>query len=233
MNAAQRPPLAAVLIALAAAVWTIYDARQRRAPSYWYLIILLAPAGPLIYLVVVRWLGLTLAPGSAAQGPSALTGLAQADALERAEKYLPAERLYREILAETPESQPALHGLARCRMGAGAAREAVAILEGILTKDRTYGDYSAALDYADALWESGDRSDAIEVLERLSELSGRLNHRLALAHYLELSGQRERALSEIKAGMALSESWSPAEREQNQRWLDHAQQMLQELTPSD
>ena len=66
--------------------------------------------------------------------------------------------------------------------------EAIEELARLMELDPAYRDYSAALDYAEALWQAGQRDDAIGLLTGLVGVSKRINHRMALAHYLKEQG---------------------------------------------
>ncbi len=230
---------------LAFGVWMLVDAYRRRAALHWYFVILFVPFGALIYFFFVKLRDFRPAEprqaserpdaGSRMSSPSILPterDLQRADALEAEERYGEASILYEAQLERDPKDLRALHGLGRCRLGQNRTAEAVELFERLLLLDREYANYSAALDYADALWAAGQRQDTVELLENMANVTGRINHRLALAHYLIESGRKVEARREIER--ALSEhSAAPAEVQRRGRsWAERAQKMLSELEPT-
>jgi hypothetical protein len=237
------PPYAYVLLAFS--LWMLVDAARRRAPSYWYFVILFLPFGAVIYFLFVKMRDMRTEAGgvslprseSTPSNPSiGLTGdsreepdVAQADRLEENEQYQEAESIYRRTLAREPENLQALHGLGRSLLGLGRARESLEHFERLLESDRSYRNYGAALDYADALWEADQKADTIELLEQLAAHTKRINHRLALAHYLGELGQRDRAQAEIRGAIEEEQARPDIDNERSRRWIERAQGMLAAL----
>jgi hypothetical protein len=231
----------AYLLSAAFMIWMLVDAWRRRVPPHWYFIIVVMPFGAVFYFVMVKLRdyreGVTRSsfgpvesvrpyPGSLLPNPS----LDRADALEAREQYAEAEPLYRAVLAVDASNKRALHGLSRCLLGAGNAVGSIEHFEKLLELDREFSDYSAALDYADALWAADQKSDCIELLERVADLTGRINHRLALGHYLAEFGQIDRAMREIER--ALDEARGPALvfDDRKRQWIERGRQMLADLS---
>ncbi|MBN2191618.1 MAG: tetratricopeptide repeat protein [Polyangiaceae bacterium] len=224
-------------------VWMLADAIRRRADPLWIAaLVLLFPFSWPVYFVVVKARDLPWgvwrrapnhgqgAPEGRPWNPESVSGdgqLALADSLEERERAAEAEPIYRAILARDPESLPAWHGLARALLSLARAREAVEALEQVLVRDRSFRGYSAALDYAEALWQNGQHRDAVEVLESVSTLTRRLNHRVALAHYLTLDGRRTEARTVLQR--ALAEHRLGVGRGADIRWADRATAMLADL----
>ena len=129
----------------------------------------------------------------AQETPSVVNKLAFADALAGAERYTEASDVYRDVLRRDDANKQALHGLARSLLGAGKRADACEHFHRLLEMDNSFADYSAALDYAEALWQSGQKEDAIEVLTGLVRVSSRINHRVALGHYLTLNERKGEA----------------------------------------
>lgn len=236
----QIPAYAYVLLVFS--VWMLVDAYRRKAAFHWYVVILVLPLGAVFYFFFVKLKDFrpstpsgeanaspVVFPASRPSSPSQLVDLERADTLEASEQYGEAETLYQAALAANPQDLRALHGLGRCRLGQGRAREAVDLLERVVTEDREYRNYGAALDYADALWEAGQREDTVELLENMAEVTGRINHRLALAHYLIEQGQIERARRELERALTENAA-APEEVQQRARtWVQRAQKMLSDL----
>lgn len=214
----------------------LFDAVRRRVGWFWYPIILLAP---LIYFLFVKLPAMISARGASDSGidPTALDSprrssgfltpnLDRADQLEESERYDEAMPIYQEALTKDANDLRALHGMARCELGLGHPRVAVALLEQVLTADREYRNYGAALDYADALWLAGQNQDTLELLEGLVKNTRRINHRLAFAHYLASNGDIARARAEV--GKVIDEHAALAANEQlkDKFWIERATHML-------
>lgn len=234
----------AVLFSAAFQIWMLVDAWKRRAPLHWYFIIVLMPFGAVFYLVMVKLRDLRL--GASARSPSMGnlrdTGpldptearpespdLDRADALEENERYLEAEPIYRGALTQNNDDKRAILGLARCLAGSGRAAESLAHFERLLEMDREYAGYGAALDYADALWAADQKNDTIELLESLAKMTGRINHRLALAHYLAEFGRTEHAINELEDALKAATAPDAPFSDRHRRWIEMGQAMLEDL----
>lgn len=241
------PPYAYVLLAFS--IWMLIDAVRRRAASYWYFVILFLPFGAVFYFYFVKlrdFTGNRGSPNAASgslppqtpEGPSTaadsgIPNLDRADKFEESERFSEAEPLYRRALELDGSNCQALHGLGRCLIGQDQAKEALPHFEKLLELDREYRNFGAALDYADALWEAGQKSDTIEVLEQLSKLTGRINHRLALGHYLAEFGQIERARQEITRAIDEANLSDAVGQGRSRQWVERGREMLQALPTSE
>lgn len=227
----------AYLFSAAFMVWMLVDAWKRRAPLHWYVIIVvMMPIGAVVYFVMMKlrdYRPPTANPSSGFSVPTTdvprVSNLDLADAMEDDGRYAEAEPIYRAALASDPNDRRALHGLGRCLAGMGNAKDALVYFEQLMEVDRAFCNYGAALDYADALWAADQKTDTIELLERLAEVTGRINHRLALGHYLAEFGQITRAKREVE--LALSDATGPnaPDNERHRRWVLQGQEMLNEL----
>ena len=231
-----------IWVLLIFSIWMLSDAIRRRAGWFWYIVILAAPLGAVIYFVAVKLTGMSgrsseatlagLGSVSASNKKIALTLLSsqldRADQLEAADQYDEAVHIYEEALERDPNCLRALHGMARCELGLGHPRAAVTLLEKIMNADREFGNFGAALDYADALWLAGQRQDTLDLLRGLVGTTGRMNHRLALAHYLAENGDAADAKSEAQRVIHDHAALSAEEQMRQQRWRDRATQMLGE-----
>jgi hypothetical protein len=223
--------------------WMLFDAWKRRAPLHWFFIIVVMPFGAVFYFVMIKLRDMR---GGAARPTSGLESvlraasipiaagtpseLDRADALEAAERYAEAEPLYRAVLAEDDSNLRALIGLARCLTGQGNAKEALPHYERLLELDRSYANYGGALEFADALWAADQRSDTIELLENLAAMTGRLNHRLAYAHYLAEFGRTQRAIEELERALNDATIKEAPSTDQQRRWVERGQRMLETLS---
>lgn len=212
--------------------WMVADCLRRRESPLWMVaILLIQPWGAFAYVVYLKWserrrarmaepaaaaLRESLARRAAA-GDSRAT-LDVADQLEEQGRFSEASHIYRRALGAAPSEPRALHGLARCLIELEQAREAIDTYEALMAVDPRYRDYTAALEYAEALHRVGRTLDAAGLLEGLVEETGRLNHRLALAHYCEAGGQTARARRVLEGALAAYASSPAPEQEANRRW---------------
>lgn len=232
-----------VLFSAAFTIWMLVDAWKRRVPLYWYFIIVVMPFGAVFYFAFVKlrdyrnnvgrpsW-SPTSSTRQPAPAPAPVEGpadLDRADALEAQDQYLEAEPMYRAALELDPTSKRALHGYARCLLGLGKIKESLVQFEKLLELDREYANFGAALDYADALWAADQRNDAVELLEGLCATTGRINHHLALGHYLAEFGQIERAKHEIEQALARASGPAAPYTDRQRQWVTRGRQMLAEL----
>ena len=229
-------------------IWILIDAIRRRVPFYWYLIIFLVPFGDFIYLAMVKLPGGSVAPTQTFAGPAPVLGpslqelerranetpselnkLAYADALAVELRPDEAAERYRDVLRQAPDSKEALHCLARCLLAVGRAPEAVEELAHLMEVEPTFRDYSAALDYAEALWQAGQQDDAIGLLTGLVSVSKRINHRMALAHYLKERGDSATAKNELDQALRDFATQPDFVQRRDRRWADRARKLLAEM----
>jgi hypothetical protein len=240
-------PLSAFSIVIACFhVWMLVDAIRRRAPFYWYFVFLL-PFGTIIYFFMiklpelngrrpagpttfaVRGPSLEELSELARVTPSELNKLAYADALLDAQKLPEAVGRYRDVLRQSPDSKEALHGLSRALLSLDRPLEAIEELARLMELDPAFRDYSAALDYAEALWQAGQHEDAIGLLTGLVGVSKRINHRMALAHYLKEQGDSATARTELDQALRDFASSPDFVQRRDQRWAERARKLLAEL----
>jgi hypothetical protein len=236
------------LLAGAFFIWMLVDAILRRAPFYWYLILLLlGPLGAFLYFITVKLPELngrrSAVPSTlSAQGPtldelgeqarqvpSEQNKLIYADALAGAQRFSEAVARYRDVLRLSGDSKEALHGLSRALLSLGRPQDAVEVLAHLMELEPAYRDYSAALDYAEALWQAGQHEDAIGLLTGLVSVSKRINHRMALAHYLKEQGDSATARNELDQALREFASSPDFVQRRDQRWAERARKLLAEL----
>lgn len=226
--------------------WMVADSFRRRASFWWVIAILFIkpPFGALAYLLYIKlserssrpWPGAgrpsTVVPPSSQSDDASDAMLDIADRLEEERRFGEAAMIYRRALESRADDARALHGLARCLMEFGQLDEAVETYEALMAADPRYRDYTAALEYAEALQRVGRGADATGLLEGMVLETGRLNHRLALAHYCEQSGQTARARSVLNEALAAYERSPAPEQVANRRWQRRIVSKLEELATS-
>ncbi|HET7543570.1 MAG TPA: tetratricopeptide repeat protein [Polyangiaceae bacterium] len=240
------PQLAVIYLVIGAfQIWMLVDAIRRGSAFVWKLLIFLIPLAAIIYFCLYKLPELTgrrpaasLAPGRPSleelselsrQTPSELNKLAFADRLLELSRFPEAIGRYRDVLRTNPDSKEALHGLSRALLSLGRPREAVEELAALMELEPEFRDYSAALDYAEALWQSGQQEDTIGLLTGLVSVTKRINHRLALAHYSKERGDSITARNELDLALSEFASLPESQRKREQRWADRARKQLAEL----
>jgi hypothetical protein len=226
--------------------WMVADSFRRRASFWWVIVILFVkpPFGALAYLAYVKLSersgrafpgagrpSTVVPPSSANDDPSSAT-LDIADRLEEQRRFGEAAMIYRRALETRPQDPRAMHGLSRCQVEFEQLDEAVETYEALMAIDPRYRDYTAALEYAEVLQRVGRGTDATGLLEGMVLETGRLNHRLALAHYCEQSGQTARARSVLSEALAAYERSPAPEQVANRRWQRRIVSKLEELAAS-
>jgi hypothetical protein len=228
-------------------VWMLIDSIRRRAPIYWPLLIFFFSPAAVIYFFMIKLPELTARKPSAPAGfvsagpsleevaelarqtPSELNKLAFADRLAELGRFPEAVGRYREVLRQNKDSKEALHGISRALLNLGRPLEAIEELAALMELDPQFRDYSAALDYAEALWQAKQYDDAIGLLTGLVSVSKRINHRMALAHYLKERGDAVTARSELDAALSEFASSPDFVKKRDQRWADRARKLRAEL----
>jgi hypothetical protein len=231
-------------LAWAFSFWMVAVAVHRRSSGLWIAVILLfSPLGGLAYLVY-RFIQARRPrpPGNALEKSERASevnprlpheaALEVADQLEEQRRFGEAVLIYRRTLEQRKGHLRAMHGLARCLFELEQRDEALSHYEALMAEDPRYRNYAAALEFAEALQRGGRGSEAIDLLEGLVRETGRLNHRMALAHYCVLGGQTSRARRVLSEALAAYESSPPPEQEANRRWQRRIADKLQELAPS-
>ncbi|HTV18748.1 MAG TPA: tetratricopeptide repeat protein [Polyangiaceae bacterium] len=232
--------------------WMVADCLRRQKSPLWVVaILLIQPYGAFAYVAYLKWSerqraqqgrlptpeAVAYAAPRAAPSPrpsalDALPTLDVADQLEEQARFSEASHIYRRALDSAAGDPRALHGLARCLIELDREREALSTYEALMAIDPRYRNYAAALEYAEALHRVGRTLDAAGLLEGLAEETGRLNHRLALAHYYEASGQTARARDVLEDALEAYASSPEQARRANRRWHRRITDKLEQLVAS-
>jgi len=240
------------IAAAAFSIWMLVDAVRRRAEPWWFVVILmfmplglLLPLGALVYFMAVKSRDYDFGRFRALAGdrrssigelsyraqetPSVANKLAYAEALQVAARYGEASDEYRDVLRRDPTNRHALHGVGCCLLGLGKPEAACEALQKLLEADNAWADFGAALDYADALWQAGRQDDAIELLRGLVAVSNRINHRVALAHYLIQAERAGPARDVLDQALRDYEHSPTFVKRRDRKWAERAEKMLRDL----
>jgi hypothetical protein len=245
-----------VYLLLAFNIWMIVDAIRRRVEPFWY-IILLFPAGAVIYFFLVK-VKITevfnIAPRKEAARQeveekeeeldiSALEKLRKeteaspsfANRLKLA-KVLFANRQFEEaatyfaLARKThPKEKEPIYGLGLCQLEMNQSKAAIETLSELVDQNLEYDDYKAAQLLAQTLWYDGQRRDAFSLLEEIQERSPEIRHRITIAHYLIKDGLKERAIEVLEEALLRFNRASDYIRKREDRWASEARGLLRDL----
>ena len=236
-------------------IWMFFDALQRRAAPYWYLIILFLPFGSVLYFFFIKLpdyvreggpeavaspsiLDLELAPSkpsltdlrlTAEETPSVINKIALAQALHENEHYEESAQLFFECLEIDDEDSEALYGLASCRTRQGRFEEATRLFKKLISNDTAFHDYAGWLDLAFVYWQLKSHDQAIETLIQLVTESPRVKHKTILGRYLAQVEKYEQARTVLRQAIADYEESSLFLKRDNHDWVFEARQILDGL----
>jgi hypothetical protein len=225
----------------------LIDAIRRGVPVYWILIIIFfAPLGAFVYFFAIKWRDFMpllkrvfrTQPISTEKlirlyeaTPSEANELALANAFYDEQRFEQAEKLYQDVLTKQPEHTRAMLGLARVYRTQSSHSQSVDLYEKLIAADPRQDDFRVALEYSEALWDSGAKDRALEVLEDIAGETQRLNHRLALAHYLVQARNTARAREVLVQALDAHSQEPVGQQRRDKRWAKSAQKLLEKLDP--
>lgn len=229
--------------ALAFKIWMAVDCIRRGAESYWIWVVIFLPFGDWVYFFAVKIHDFRGKFSFDAPRSRSLEELRRrfnttrseenrlnlAEALTEAGHHQEAVEHYDAILRRDPAGHRARHGLARSLRSQGERQRAADVYRELLERNPNHDDFRAALEYAELTWDLGERDAALELLEELGKASGRFSHRLALAHYSNLHGDRQRAIEVLREALEHYEDSPKFVQRRDQRWSKQARQMLRQL----
>lgn len=238
-----------IYLTIAFSVWMLIDALRRSAPIYWVLILIVFfPIGSVVYFFAVKFkdykpfLEKLLAAATARPAlsvdelmaryeasPTQANQLALATAFYDKQRFDQAATLFQDVLERQPTEPEALWGLARVRRSQGNHAEGLRLYERLIEEDPRHGEFTAVLEYAEALWDAGHEKRCLEILEDIAEESKRLNHRLAYAHYLVQSGDKAKARNVLKRALHDHEANPGWLKQKERQWASAATDLLRKL----
>jgi hypothetical protein len=233
-----------IYVTVAFSIWMLIDSIRRSAPGYWILIIIFVPFGALVYFFGVklrdyrhlfsRLVGQRSRSADELMAryeaqPSQTNQLALAAAFYDEARLEQAASLFADVLEKDAAEPVALWGLARVRRSQGDHSESARLYERLIEVDPKHGDFGAVLEYAETLWDAGQRARCLEILDDIAQESQRLNHRLAFAHYLVLADEKAKAKTVLRRALQEHET-SPSWLKQKERqWAGAATELLSKL----
>jgi hypothetical protein len=228
--------------------WMFYDAVRRKAEERWLWMIPFIPGGAVYYFfaVKIRDPGVSMLKQRMLDGlkkPPSLSELELAfertasvanrvmlgQGLHDAGRYEDALEHFMAVLAERPGDKDALYGIGLCRLELKDAAGAVEPLTELVDKHRSYRDYAAWTELAEALWFSDQREACLALMEDLVKTAPRIRHFVVQAHYLHRAGETVRA-KEILVIAIDEEKHQPKHVQRTNRpWVREARSMLEDL----
>lgn len=236
-------------------IWMIIDAIRRRVEPFWYIVLLL-PAGALVYFFFVK-LRITellnIAPkqvlsslesterdenstvnlerlqNAVDKSPSFANRIRLAKNLYQAERFEEAVIYYNQALTTHPKDKEALYGLGLSYLELKNLPSAVGVLSKLIDESLRYDDYRAARILVQTLWQTGQRHEALLLLEEIVEKSTELRHRVALAHYLIESNRIDEAIELLEKALESFERASDYIQRNEMKWASEAREMVQKL----
>lgn len=203
-------------LSLALKVGMLIDLLHRRAAFWWAFVILLVPAGELVYLALVlvpemlparrrtpkvKRLPLEELRYRFRENPCHENHLALADRLREDGDLDGARKLYQGLLSIAPDEKNALYGLGLVHRLAAEPDAAIDMLDRLVSLRRSFGDYAAWLRLAETLSDVGRHGEALDSLERLVQTAPRLAHQVALAQAQSAAGQVAEAERTLEAAL--------------------------------
>jgi len=233
----------------------IVDAIRRRVEPFWY-VILLFPAGALIYFFIVKLKITELLPiapektiptqqseedqepaitvverlrEEVQQSPSYTNRVKLAKALFANKQFEEAAAFFTLARKTHPREREALYGLGLCQLELNRTEEAIETLSNLLDLNLEYDDYKAAQVLVQTLWFEGQREEAFSLLEEIEQRSPELRHRIVTAHYLIKDGLKERAIEVLEEALSRFNRASDYIRKREGRWATEARGLLRNL----
>jgi len=233
----------------------IVDAIRRRVEPFWY-VILLFPAGALIYFFFVKLKITELLPiapeqtlptqrAEEAQEPTSTIIERFREKVQQSPSYTNRVKLAKALFANKqfeeaagfftlarkthPREREAIYGLGLCQFELNRNKEAIETLSDLLDLNLEYDDYKAAQVLVQILWYEGQREEAFSLLEEIKERSPELRHRIVIAHYLIKDGLKERAIEVLEEALSRFNRASEYIRKREGRWATEARGLLRNL----
>jgi hypothetical protein len=228
--------------------WMVVDAIKRHVDTKWFYIILFVPFGGVAYfftyklrdpgmvMLKTRLLESLERPPSVEELRRAFKRTASvenrirlAQGLFDAGEIEEAKAHFETVLEGSPDEKAALHGVGVCGVELGDHAAAVEPLTALVETYPTYRDYEPWAELAEALWQTGEKEQAAELVSDLVRRSPRLRHIVLHARYLQRLGRKDEAGRILRDGLDDDRDSPKHVRRQNRPWAREAQRMLGHL----
>jgi hypothetical protein len=233
------------LLQTAFSIWMLVDAIRRRAPEYWWLIILI-PFGEWVYFFAVklpdmrfgstigrrlftRRVSLDELRALFKETPSHENRLRLAQSLHDHQQYEEASELFEKVLRNDEDDKESLYGYALCCLKIDKRDMAVRALERLIDIELTFQDYAPCEDLAALYQEDGRQDLAIALLQRACKQSQRIGPRRILAGYLLDAGRADDARPLLEEGLTTYNSSPHFVRRRDRREARAARALLRSL----
>lgn len=230
------------LLKTAFSLWMLVDAAQRRAPYFWYFIIMM-PFGELAYFFAVkihdpqfrsirkklstRRIPLSQLRYNAKNSPSLNNKLLLAQSLHDHGQHQEAVEHFTAVLTHDGADKRALFGLGNSLMQLGEYRRATETLSRLVKDDIGYQQYAAASCLAQSYWMNGERDQAVSFFQDVVKKSQLLEHQTQLASFLVELGRKEEAHELLKRALDDYENSPSFVKKKNKRYARQARTILQ------
>ena len=228
--------------------WMFVDAIRRKVDTHWYYVILFVPLGGVAYFFQVklrdpgvhfmkrRLLETLKRPPSVEQlerafkrTPSIDNQIRLGQGLFDAERYSDAHTHFEAVLDKQPADKAALHGLGCCLVELQRPADALEPLRSLIDAHPGYRDYEPWPELAEALWQTDQREESLELLTELTRRSPRLRHLVLQARYLKRAGRKADATKILNTALEDDRDSPRHVQKQNRPYARQAKDMLAEM----
>ena len=231
------------LLQTAFSLWMLVDAINRGCRCHWFWIIMM-PFGEVAYFLAVKIhdpefqkLRLNSRPKKslkelqfqAKRTPSLENRLLLAQSLHDNESYDEAIQVFRDILSANKSEKAAQYGLARCLKETKQTSEAIEALKQIIEDSFSYKDYAAGVELAEIYWEQGNKSAAVEIMQKVVTKSQQIPHIMQLAQYLNANGKISEAHSLLEEAINSHQHSPRYVQKSERRFVKQAKRQLKAL----
>jgi hypothetical protein len=222
-------------------IWMLVDAYRRGAEYYWFWIVLLfQPIGAWVYFFAVKagdlhWLRdlpllqrrppLAELRYKAEQVPTLANRLALAERLVEKKEFAEPIPHLEAVLAQEPGLSQALYLLAVCHKETGQPEKAVPLLEKIIARDGSWGNYAAWHLLIDVHAESGAGDKALAACREMARLAPTLQHHCLLAEHLLDQGHSDEAAKLLERSLEDHQYAPGFIRRRNWKWASQARRL--------
>jgi hypothetical protein len=228
-------------------VWMLVDINRRGVEYYWFWIVLVfQPFGPWAYFLLYKvkdfrtgqgWLGSLFHQRPSLRElrhrverlPTVASRLELGERLVEEEEYAEAAGHLAVVLEREPEHCQALFALAESHRGLGHPDLAVPLLQKLVARHSTWGDYKAWHRLIEVRHEAGDLAGALESCQELARVSPTLQHRCLLAEHLLETGENDKARKVVEQGLDDYHYLAGVSRRRDRRWVGKAKQLLKQI----